>query len=268
MPSETSKTAEAKVREAIVDALPSLYRLARSLQRRPDAAEDLVQEAVARALARASSFSGKGSPAAWMRSILYRLALDAHRQSGRETPEAWVEEVEAKWRDDAYTVDPERVAAAVEDEERLADALWRLPFLYRTVVLLHDAEGWTVREIAELLEIGLPAAKQRLRRGRMLLVSALAEEAERRKATEGVPMRCWDAREHVSDYLDGTLDEETKARIEAHLERCPTCPPLVASLVGARQAVGALRDPDSVLPPELAARIRAHLDQHAGTAKA
>lgn len=251
------------IRDAVPAALPSLYRLALSLTRRPDAAEDLVQETVARALERAGQYRGRGTPAAWMRGILYRLAQDAHRRAQRESAEAWVEAVETKWQDDAYTVDPERVAEMLEDRARLEDALLRLPFIYRSAVLLHDVEGWKLREIAELWGIGLPAAKQRLRRGRMMLVTALAEEAERRKALKGVPMRCWDARQHVSDYLDGTLDEATREAIEAHLATCPTCPPLVAALVGAKDALGALRDPDSVLPPDLASKIAARLAEDA-----
>jgi anti-sigma factor RsiW len=61
----------------------------------------------------------------------------------------------------------------------------------------------------------------------------------------------------VSDYLDGDVDAATGALLEKHLETCPTCPPLVASLVGVRNRVGRLRDPDSVVDPSLAERIRA-----------
>src|SRR5690606_14497289 len=111
----------------------------------------------------------------------------------------------------------------------------------RSVVLLHDVEGWTVAEIADLLELGLPAAKQRLRRGRMMLVTALADGQERRENLKGVPLHCWDARRHVSDYLDGDLGPETSSMLERHLETCPTCPPLYASLVGVQAELGTLR---------------------------
>jgi hypothetical protein len=107
--------------------------------------------------------------------------------------------------------------------------------------------------------IGLPAAKQRLRRGRMMLTSALAAGAERRRALEGVPMRCWDARSLVSDYIDSQLSADQRTAVEAHLADCPTCPPLYAALVGALDAVGALRDADAVVPPALAERVAAVL---------
>lgn len=89
----------------------------------------------------------------------------------------------------------------------------------------------------------------------MALVAALASGATRRHALKGVPMRCWDARQHVSDYLDGALDTETARMVEAHLTTCPTCPPLYAALVGVPDAVGCLRDPDAVIPPQVAERL-------------
>lgn len=232
---------------------PALFRMARSLVRDDDRAQDLVQQAFLRALERGDTFRG-GDAAAWLRRILWNLALDQVRRGGRELP---VEEIEERWASDDYTVDAEQVVARAETREELEDALIRLPFAYRSVVVLHDIEGWTVAHIADTLDLGLPAAKQRLRRGRMAMVSALAQGAERREALAGVPLRCWDARSHVSEYLNGELDGEERAAIEVHVQSCPTCPPLVASLMGVRTAMGELRDPDSVIPPELGERIAA-----------
>ena len=141
-------------------------------------------------------------------------------------------------------------------ERELEDALVRLPVIYRTAVVLHDAEGMTVAEIADVQGVGLPAAKQRLRRGRMILVDALAQGRERRDALRGVPLRCWDARSKVSDYIDGELLAADRVLVERHLEACPTCPPLYAGLVGTQAALGALRDADTVVPILLADRIK------------
>jgi RNA polymerase sigma-70 factor (ECF subfamily) len=195
-----------------------------------------------------------GSLGAWLRRILHNLAVDRVRRSNREIV---VEEVEEKWQADDYTVDPAVVAERVQTREELEDALLRVPFGYRTVVVLHDAEQWKVREIAELQGISLPAAKQRLRRGRMMLVAALADGHERRLLVRDVPLRCWDARQHVSDYLDGTLEDATSAMLESHLAGCPTCPPLYAALVDASAGLAEHRDPDSVIPPDVRTRILA-----------
>ena len=74
-------------------------------------------------------------------------------------------------------------------------------------------------------------------------------------------MRCWDARQHVSDYLNGTLGADTAELVESHLEVCPTCPPLYAALVDAHEKLGGLRDPDSVVPPGLDSKIRQLLQE-------
>jgi RNA polymerase sigma-70 factor (ECF subfamily) len=251
----------AELAARLPDEVSGLLRFARSLVRDPRRAEDLTQETLARALERAESFRGDASLATWLHRIAHNLAVDQARRN-REVPvEDLADEVEARWRDDAYTVDAAEVAARAETRAELEDALIRLPVPYRAMVVLHDAEGMTVAEVADIAQISLPAAKQRLRRGRMMLVSSLARGAERREVVVGVPLRCWDARSQVSDYLDGLLAPTDAARVEAHLAACPTCPPLYASLVGATQALarttGTRRDTNAVVPPEQAARILA-----------
>jgi RNA polymerase sigma-70 factor (ECF subfamily) len=237
---------------------PALYRMARSLVRDDDRAHDLVQQTFLRALERGDQYRGEGDPAAWLRRILWRLSLDQVRRGGRELP---VESVEERWADDAYTVDAAMVVERSETRQELEDALIRLPYALRSAVVLHDVEGWTVQQIADALELGLPAAKQRLRRGRMMLVSALADGHERREALQGVPLRCWDARREVSDYMNGELDADERAALERHLASCPTCPPLYASLVGVRASLGGLRDPDSVVPPDIGAAVADRLSR-------
>jgi RNA polymerase sigma-70 factor, ECF subfamily len=235
----------------VAEHAPALFRLARSLGADPARAEDLVQETFLRAYERRDQHRG-GSVQGWFRRILHNLAVDhARAPSRREVP---VAEVESRWADDAYTVDVAEVVERAQMREELEDALVHLPFPYRAAVVLHDVEGWPSREIADAMDITLPAAKQRLRRGRMMLVTALAAGAERRAALAGVPLKCWDARQQVSGYLDGELPPAVSATLERHLAGCPTCPPLYGALVGVRDGLDRLRDPDSVIPPGLAAR--------------
>ena len=162
--------------------------------------------------------------------------------------------VEAQWRADDYTVDAAVVVERAATRDDLREALTHLPTIYRTAVVLHDAEGLTVAEIAEIAGIGLPAAKQRLRRGRMMLVTALAHGGP--APQEGVPMRCWEARSQVSDYLDGVLAAGSAHALEAHLAGCSTCPPLYASLIATRDALA--RDPAArARIPDTGSRSRA-----------
>ena len=236
-----------------------LLRFARTLTSDAALAEDLVQETFVRALASADRFRAEAGLRTWLHRILHHLAIDRARRSSRELV---VDEVEQQWRDDGYSVDPGAFVELTAQREDVEEALLRLPFHYRSAVVLHDMVGWTVGEIADELGIGLPAAKQRLRRGRMMFTTSLADGVLRRRDLEGVPMRCWDARQLVSDYLDGELAADQRHLVEAHLEHCPTCPPLYASLVHATDtlaSMGSRRDSDAVVPPRLAERIEALL---------
>ena len=241
---------------AVTAELPGLYRFARSITTNQAEAEDLVGDTVVRAIERQAQYRGEASLGTWLHQILSHLAVDRARHRAHELS---VEDVETLWRDETYSVDAEAVVESAESAEELRDALVHLPQHYRSVIVLHDAEGWPASQIAAVLGISLPAAKQRLRRARMILVSALAHGRARRAANASVPLSCWDAREQVSGYLDGDLDASARAALEVHLANCATCPPLFQALAGVRASLGALHDPDSVVPAELAGRVRAHL---------
>jgi len=237
--------------------LPGLVRYATYLTRNGVDADDLVQDTLERAVVHADTFRGESSPTTWLHRVMHRRFLDTRR---RRTPEPTRDEellhrVEVAWRDDRYTVDPEVVLSRAEARDQLRDALVHLPVILRSAVVLHDMQGLTSGEVATVQGIGVPAAKQRLRRGRALLVSLLADDDDRRHAMEGVPMRCWKARSLVGDYLDDELDARNRGLLEGHLAACPTCPGLYASIVGVSAAVGSLRDPDSVVPPQIAHRL-------------
>ena len=235
--------------------LDALYRYALGVTHDPNLAADAVQDTVARALERRSQYRNDAPLGHWLIRIAHNLLIDNARRADREIA---VDEIENDWRDDAYTVDAEAVVLRAATRDELRDALVRLPYIYRSAVVLHDVEGHRVSDVAAIHGVSLPAAKQRLRRGRMALVSALAAGDRRRIVTKGVPMRCWDARQHVSEYLNGDLDAATAATVEAHLASCPTCPPLYAALVGVNDALGRFdaRDPDSVIDPVIEQRIR------------
>src|SRR5579875_589371 len=227
---------------SVAAELPGLYRYARSITANEAEAEDLVGETVVRALERASQYRGEASVRTWMHRALYHLAVDRARHASHE-----------------LSVDAHEVLERAESADELRDAIVHLPHHYRSAVVLHDAEGWPAAEVATVLGISLPAAKQRIRRGRMALVSALAQQAQRRAANKGVPLTCWEARRMVSSYIDGELGAPRRAALEAHLAKCATCPPLYQALVGVKASLGHLHDPDSVIPAALAERARRHL---------
>lgn len=252
------------MRELLAAEVPDLLRYARRITSRADLAEDLVQDTLVRALEHAEQFRGDSSVRTWLHTVLHHRAVDVVRAS-REVPdddavERAVLGVESRWRDDAYTVDAAVVVARAETRDQLREALVHVPYLYRAAVVLHDGEGLTAREVAGVAGISLPAAKQRIRRGRMMLVTALARDDERSVTDSRVPLRCWEARSRVSDYLDGDLEDRERLLLERHLQTCPSCPALFDALTGTRAAMATTdRDPDSVVDPAVAERIVAGL---------
>ncbi|WP_340537164.1 sigma-70 family RNA polymerase sigma factor [Nocardioides sp. GXZ039] len=240
--------------EALVAALPGLLRYARTMTNDAALAEDLVQTTVLRAMER-GGFRGESSLSTWLHRILHHSFVD-HVRRDREVPDddVW-SEIESRWSESSFTLDAAEMAERVETAADVRDALVRVPVTHRSAVVLHDMEGLTVPEVAQIQKISLAAAKQRVRRGRLMLVDALASASARREAMQGVPMDCWSVRTQVSDYLDRDLLPEQARLLERHLESCPTCPPLYAAIVGTQLAVSDLRDADSVIPPELAERL-------------
>lgn len=239
----------------LADRIPALLRYARAITD-PVTADDLVQTTLLKALEHGHTFRGDAALGTWLHRILHHAFVD-HLRRQREVPggDLW-DAVESRWRESDYTVDAAVVALRAGEAGALRDSLTRLPVRYRSAVVLHDMEGLTGAEVAEVQGVSLAAAKQRIRRGRMMLVDALAGADARRRATKGVPMDCWDARALVSDYLDDQLDRDAARALETHLEGCPTCPPLYSALVASRGAVSHLRDADAVIPDEVADRLR------------
>jgi len=179
------------VRSRLAAEVPGLLRYARTIVADTALAEDLVQETLLRALQRADSFRGGSSLATWLHRILHNLAVDRFRGDREDAIEDVEREVEARWRDSTYTVDAATVVGRAETRRELEDALVRLPVIYRTAVVLHDAEGMTMAEIADVQGVALPAAKQRLRRGRMMMVDALAQGGSGAMPCAAYRCCCW-----------------------------------------------------------------------------
>lgn len=157
-------------------------------------AADLVQDSLLRGLLAADRLEVRSTLTTWLRPMMHNLWVDTTRSTREDPSDRAAELVETQWKSDDYTVDAAVVERASTRDD-LREALTHLPIICRTAVVLHDAEGLTVAEIAEITGVGLPAAKQRLRRGRMMLVTALAQGGT--PPQTGVPMRCWQARSQV-----------------------------------------------------------------------
>jgi len=155
---------DAAAHEAIYRACGRpVYTLIRRLIPQAAAADDLLQEVFVEILRSTGSYSGAGSFAGWVRSIAVSKCL-MHLRSPWNRSLLWLdaqdEESPAVVLIDT-TPHPDIQATARVDLER---ALTTLPPLTRSVVWLHDVEGYTHQEIAHLLGRTASFSKSQLAR--------------------------------------------------------------------------------------------------------
>lgn len=137
------------------------------LQQSQDA-EDLVQDAFIRALQRLDRLE-PGSPfGPWFYRLLVNAALNRRKYLARRRTGDLPPNMEAP---DSPQLDSERARL----RRQLAEALDALPADLKTVVILHDLEGFTHPEIASVLEIPVGTCRSHLSRARRLLRSSLGE---------------------------------------------------------------------------------------------
>ena len=158
-----------------------VYRVARHLVGSREEAEDLMQEAYARAFRSWRSFTPGTNLRAWLLRILTNLNIDRGRKLQR-TPE--LQPLEAG---DYYLVDRlEETGGPISDEERvderlsqdnIVEALAHVPHDFRDVLVLVDIGDFTYADAAQILDIPIGTVMSRLHRARRILKQQLAEEA-------------------------------------------------------------------------------------------
>ena len=168
IPSRRSmRTRVDSLREEIVGLLPRLRRFARTLARNPQDADDLVQTAVERALARSGQLHADSQAAAWLFGILRNAWIDEARARGRRERVFAPQELGENIGDGAGGGEADILAVQA--------AMARLPEEQRTAVALVLIEGLSYKEAAEAMNVPIGTLTSRLARGREALQSALAE---------------------------------------------------------------------------------------------
>lgn len=123
----------------------------------PHRAEDLTQETFVRAYLALEQGADWDNPRAWLYRVASRLAINDHR---RRKLIQWL----PLWSTDA---DPAQgVEAAVAERLLIRQVLAMLPPKYRIPLVLYSAEGYSVAEIAQVLEVSTGTVKVRLYRAR------------------------------------------------------------------------------------------------------
>jgi RNA polymerase sigma-70 factor (ECF subfamily) len=169
----------------VLPLLPNLYSAALRMTRNPADAEDLVQETYLRAYRGFSGFEEGTNLRAWMYRILTNTFINSYRKRQREpltVPEDDLEEWYLYDKLGASGLEPSAEAEVIQrmPDEDVQRALEALPEGFRLAVLLADIEGFSYKEIAEILGIPIGTVMSRLHRGRRALEKALWERVRER----------------------------------------------------------------------------------------
>lgn len=161
-----------------------LYRYAYRWTGDVDLAEDLVQETLTRLFTELPKLREVDVLRPWAARVMYRIFVDwlrrAHRSPvlfvGRSGSTGTIlddddEEIEAA--DLAW--DPAELTERAFERERIAAAWPRLHQQHRVVLSLHEIEGYSLEEVAAIIEAPLGTAKSRLHRARRHLRELLSE---------------------------------------------------------------------------------------------
>ena len=186
--SETPQERQARFERDALPYLDQLYSAAMRMTRNPSDAEDLVQETYAKAFAAFHQFKPGTNLKAWLYRILTNTFINTYRAKKRRPDESDLEEVE-----DLYLyrrlggLEAAEVGRSAEDElldhvtdTEVKEAIESLPEQFRVAVLLADVEGFSYKEIAEILDIPIGTVMSRLHRGRKGLQKRLYEYAVER----------------------------------------------------------------------------------------
>jgi RNA polymerase sigma-70 factor (ECF subfamily) len=177
----TAERAERFERDAMV-YLDQLYGAALRMTRNPSDAEDVVQETYAKAFSSFKQFRPGTNLKAWLYRILTNTYINSYRKAQRQ-PRTGSDAVEDWQLAKAASHDATGLPSAEMDALRempdaaVTDALNDLSDEFRQAVLLADVEGFSYKEIAEIMGTPIGTVMSRLNRGRAQLRKQLADFA-------------------------------------------------------------------------------------------
>ncbi|SHY50253.1 RNA polymerase sigma-70 factor, TIGR02947 family [Mycobacteroides abscessus subsp. abscessus] len=182
---DTALSPEEFEREAL-SHIDALYSGALRLTRHQHDAEDLVQDTYVRAFRASTSFKAGTNMRAWLFRIMHNAFISSYRKAQRRPKESGGEQVEdwqlarAASHDSTGLRSAETEALALLPEGDIQDALNDLREDYREAVYLADVEGFSYKEIAEIMGTPIGTVMSRIHRGRGLLRASLEQYARER----------------------------------------------------------------------------------------
>jgi RNA polymerase sigma-70 factor (ECF subfamily) len=179
------------------------------------AADDIVQEVFVRAHSKINTLKDHDKIGSWLFRIAYRQCIDHFRKESRDTQKEIVDFPGVKTSDYSRTerkLEQHQMSVCVQNQMLL------LPENYRTVIWLFDVLGFTLKEIADILELSVENVKIRLHRARKKFKSILNQKCSFEKDERNVlvcePKNGVDWQRGRDDSGNGLMDFAQK-----HIER-------------------------------------------------
>ena len=180
---ETPEERSARFERDALPFLDQLYGAALRMTRNPADAEDVVQEAYIKAFASFHQFKPGTNLKAWLYRILTNTYINSYRKKQRQPKEGFGEDVE-DWQLAAAAKHSAKGLRSAEMEalDRMPDsvvseAMNELSPDFRLAVYLADVEGFSYKEIAQIMGTPIGTVMSRLNRGRTQLRAKLADHA-------------------------------------------------------------------------------------------
>ncbi|WP_226647141.1 RNA polymerase sigma factor [Microbulbifer variabilis] len=164
------RSSSAHFAELVHPHIRQLYRMAFRWTGSREEAEDLVQDVLASLLARSVALENIQRLGPWLIKVLYHRYVDLYRRR-RSSP---VDE-DVDWETVICSTSEEGVSSQVGMQRALLQALSKLNAGWRDTVLLHDVEGYSLLEVADILDISVGTVKSRLHRAHKKLKKMLVE---------------------------------------------------------------------------------------------
>ena len=167
---------------------PQLFSTALRMTRNRSDAEDLVQETYVKGWRSFRTFQEGTNLRAWLFRIMTNTYINKYNAAKRKGTEVELDDVEELFLYKRLgSIDQSKLSSSAEDQmlnlftrDEVKNALESLPGDFRIPVLLSDVDGFSYKEIAEMLEIPMGTVMSRLHRGRKIMQKMLYEYARER----------------------------------------------------------------------------------------
>ena len=179
--------------DVVRDLSPSLRSYFERMVGDPVTAEDLLQESLIKISKGLATFEGRSSLRTWAYTIATRTAYDHFRRPDQRRNMVELDEANEPWDPHA---DISEAFIVEEMNACVREVIDGLPEDYRAALVLHDLEGLTAQETADVCGTSLATAKARIHRGRKRLEKALENACI--LYTENEILRC-DRKEPAED---------------------------------------------------------------------